>query len=145
MHTEQLVIYLLFFNPIYSLRLISVDAYNSSLFIFFFNLFLVGGYLLYNIVMVSAIHQHESGIGIHMFSPFWTSLLPPTPSHPLGCHRALYLSSLHDTTNFQWLSDCTHGNVYVSVLLSQSVPPSPFPTVSTSLFSMSASPSPSCW
>ena len=34
----------------------------------------------------------------------------------------------------------THGNIYVSVLFSQFIPPSPSPIVSTSLFSMSASP-----
>ena len=28
--------------------------------------FLIGGELLYNIVLVSAIHQHESAISIHM-------------------------------------------------------------------------------
>ena len=54
---------------------------------------------------------------------FWTSLPPPTP---LSCHRALSLSSLHHIAN-------SHQ------LLSQLIPPSTSPTVSTSLFSMSAS------
>ena len=31
-------------------------------------LLLIGGKLLYNSVMISAIHQHESAIGIHMYS-----------------------------------------------------------------------------
>ena len=35
----------------------------------FFNLFLTGGKLLYNIVLVSGIHQHESAIGIHISPP----------------------------------------------------------------------------
>ena len=35
----------------------------------YFILFLIGGWLLYNIVMVSAIHQHESASGIHTFLP----------------------------------------------------------------------------
>ena len=34
----------------------------------------------YNIVFVSAIHRHESGIGIHMSPPSWTSLPPSYPS-----------------------------------------------------------------
>ena len=43
---------------------------------------LIGGLLLYNIVMASAIHQHESPIGIHVTPSSWTPLLPPCPSHP---------------------------------------------------------------
>ena len=35
----------------------------------FFNLFLIERKLLYNIVLVSAVHQHESVIGIHMSPP----------------------------------------------------------------------------
>ena len=42
---------------------------------------LIGGELLYNPVLVSAIHQHESATGIHMSPPSWPSLLPPTTSH----------------------------------------------------------------
>ena len=44
----------------------------------FLNLFLIEGWLFYNIVLASAIHQHESAIGIHMSPPSWTSLLLPT-------------------------------------------------------------------
>ena len=33
------------------------------------NLFLIGGQLLYNIVLVSAVHQHESGLDIHISPP----------------------------------------------------------------------------
>ena len=48
---------------------------GEVLFLFFIiYLFLIGGQLLYNIVLVSAIHQHESAIGIHM--PL--SLEPPS-------------------------------------------------------------------
>ena len=38
--------------------------------------------MLYRIVLVSAKHQHESAIGIHMSPPSWTSLPPATPFHP---------------------------------------------------------------
>ena len=44
-------------------------------------LFLIGGWLLYNIVLVTAIRQHESAIGIHMFPPSWISCPPPIPPH----------------------------------------------------------------
>ena len=47
--------------------------------------------MLYNIVLVSAKHQQESAIGIHLSPPSWTSLPPPTP---LGCHRAMIWAPL---------------------------------------------------
>ena len=88
-------------------------------------------------MLVSAIQQHESATGIHMSPPSWTSLPPlPTPSHPRGCQWAQGLSSLHHTANSPWLSNFTYGNVYVSMLLSQFVPPSPSLPVSKSLFSV---------
>ena len=44
-------------------------------------------------MLVSALFQHESAIGICMSPPSWASLLPhPTP---LGSHRPSDLSSLH--------------------------------------------------
>ena len=55
--------------------------------------FLIGGSLFYNVVVVSAIHQHESVIIIYIYiyiyikiSPLsWASLSPH--STPLSCHR----------------------------------------------------------
>ena len=51
-------------------------------------LFLIGGHLLYSIVLASAIHQHESAMS-YTYAP---SLEPPThlPPYPTpqGCHRA---------------------------------------------------------
>ena len=91
-------------------------------------LFLIGRSLLYNTVFVSAIHHHESAIGIHGYPlPLAApSHLPPHPT-PLGHHRApTRLSSLHHTADSHWLSIFTHG-VYVSTLLSQFVPPFPPP------------------
>ena len=93
-------------------------------------LFLIGRWLLYNIVLVSAVYQHESALDKHMSPPSWASLPPPTPSHLLGCHRAPDLSFLSHTANFHRLSNFTYGNVYVSMLLSQFVPSSLSPTVS---------------
>ena len=45
---------------------------------FFFFKFFIARYWLYNILLVSAIHQHESATGIHMSPPSWTSLPSPT-------------------------------------------------------------------
>ena len=48
--------------------------------------------------------QHESGIGIHISPPSWTSLSLPNPiPPPLRCHRALDLKSLTHTANFYWI------------------------------------------
>ena len=52
--------------------------------------------------MVSAIHQCELAIGVHMSPPSSTSLPPHLP--PLGCHRVPALHSLHHTANSHWLS-----------------------------------------
>ena len=54
------------------------------LFLIYF--FLIEGQLLYKIVLVSAKHQHESLIGIHMSPHSWTSLPPPSHPIPLGCY-----------------------------------------------------------
>ena len=57
--------------------------------IFKIYLFLIGRSLLYNVVLVSAIHHHESAIGIHRYPLLLAapSHLPPHPT-PLGHHRA---------------------------------------------------------
>ena len=67
----------------------------------------------------------------------WNSFPPPIP---LGGHReqGWAPSITHQVSLAIYF---TYGNVYVLMLLSQFIiPPSPFSTVSTCLFSMSASP-----
>ena len=94
-------------------------------------------------VLVSAIYQHELAIDIQMFPPSWTSLPPLTPCQPSRLSQwiwALNLSSLHHKINFHWISNFTYGDACVSLLLSQLIPPSPYLSVSTSLFSVSMSP-----
>ena len=61
--------------------------YYSS-FHFFFPIssapfFKVGIQLVYNIVLVSAVQQHESALSVHISPPSWASLLPPLPILPL--------------------------------------------------------------
>ena len=83
--------------------------------------------------MASAIHQHESAIGIHVTPPFWTSSHLPPHSIP---------SRLSQSTSFGFPASYiklppaiyfTHGNVYVSMLFSGSSPPSPSPSVHKSV------------
>ena len=47
--------------------------------------------MLYNPVLVSAMHQYESAIGVHMSLPSWTSLRP-TPSHSSRLSQSTGLS-----------------------------------------------------
>ena len=73
---------------------------SNFLWYYFLNIFFIGRELLYNMVLVTAIHQHESATGIHMSPPFWASLPGPSPSHPLGCHGALSCACCVTQKNF---------------------------------------------
>ena len=110
------------------------QVHSSTVFLSY--LFLIGGQLLYSIVLASAMHQPEPATGAHMSLPSGSSLPPPAPP---GHDRASALSSLCRTAKFRWLSHSPHGNAFVSVLFSQFFPPPSSPTVSTSPFSVSAS------
>ena len=87
-------------------------------------LFLIEIWLLYNTVLVSAIQQHESAIGIHMSPPSRTSLPPPTSSHPFRLSQSPGLSCLSHTARSHCLS-VSHMVMCVSTLLSPLIPPSP--------------------
>ena len=86
---------------------------------FFLSRFLVGVWLLYNAVLVSAVQQRASAIRIHVSPPSWACLPPPNPP-PV----------LHDF--FPPAVYFKHDGVYVSTLLSQFIPPTPSPVLSTS-------------
>ena len=71
---------------------------------------------MYNIVLVSAIHQHESAIGIHM-SP--RSSASPTP-HPIPSIQVVtehQFELLESYSKFPLAIYFTYGSVYVSKLL----------------------------
>ena len=89
-------------------------------------------------MLVSAIHHHESAIGIHTSPPSWI-FLPRHPIHSrLSQSTKVKLPALY--SQFSLTVYFTHGNGYVSMILSQFTSPSPSLTVSPSLFSMSVSP-----
>ena len=100
---------------------------------FFFNLFSIGGELLYHIVLAPAIQQHESAIGIYV-CPF--PLEPPShpPPHATrsGLSQSTMLSSLHHTANSHWLS-VLHTVVCMLPCCSLSVSHSPLPRQDCSL------------
>ena len=106
---------------------------------FFFHLFLlVGGQLLYNVVVVFVIHRHELAMDIHVFP----ILIPPPTSLSTW---SLWVFPVHQV----WaLVSCippgllicfTLDNIHVSMLFSWNIPPSPSPTESKILFCTSVS------
>ena len=107
--------------------------------VYFFYLFLlVGGQLLYNIVVVFVIHWHESAMDLHIFP------IPIPPPTSLST-RSLWVFPVHQP----WaLVSCiqpglvvcfTLDSILVSMLFSLNIPPSPSPTESESLFCTSVS------
>ena len=84
-----------------------------------------------HIVMLFVIHRHESSLGACV-PPSWPAL--PAPSAP---HRSL----LSQSTGFECPASWTelalvnyfpYGNIHVSMLISQNIPPLPSPTESKS-------------
>ena len=90
--------------------------------------------MLYNIVLVSPMYQHESAIGILMSPPTSHSIPPLEAVREPWVKASCIIQQI-----FHWLSNFTYGIVYVSMLLSQLVPPSPYLPEYTSLFSLSVS------
>ena len=89
-------------------------AIKRPIYIYYFlKLFIfIGGYLVYNIVVVFAIHSHESAMGVHV-SPILNppSRLPPHPI-PQGHPSAPALSALSHALNLDWRS-VSHMVIYL--------------------------------
>ena len=88
---------------------------------------------------ISIGHRHtcDSFLLNHPYTSFPTPSFQVVTSFGFPCHTSNWLSVLHIYTH-------THIYVYVSMLFSQIIPPSPSSTVSKNLFFISVSPLLSC-
>ena len=85
-----------FFYSLYSI-------YFNFFRVFFPFIFILWRLLLYNIVVVFAIHWHESA-WIYMCSPSRSPLLPPSPSHPSGSSQCTSPEHPSHASNLGWWS-----------------------------------------
>ena len=95
-----------YFIMLLSIKLLFSWYSNYHRFLFKNIIYLIGGYLFYNIVMVFALHQHELARSIQVSPASGSpSHRPPHPTPP-GCHRApaLALGFLCHTSDSHWLS-----------------------------------------
>ena len=109
----------------YRLNLPLQPTFYSSAMFSIYSFYLIGIYLLYNVVLVSAVQRSESAICIHISPPSWTSLPPPhiPPIQVITEHRA-EIPVLY--RRFPLAICFTHGSINMSILISQFNPlPSP--------------------
>ena len=86
-----------------------------------------------NIIVVFAIHWHESAMGVHV-SPILNSSPTSLPSHPSELSQCISFESPISCIELGLVIYFTCSNIHVSVLFFQIIPPSPSPTESESLF-----------
>ena len=105
------------------------------LFVVVVNLFLFNWRIIaFNIVLISTITW------INLIYIYVPSLPPPTPSHPSRLSQSTRFEFPTSYSKFPLAVYFPAGNVWVSVLLSRFIAPSPSCALSTSLLSMSVFP-----
>ena len=121
-----------------STSVLSMNTQDWSLLFFFIFIFLFYFILLYNTVLVLP-YINMNPPWVYTCSQSWTPLPPPSPYHPSGSSRCT--SPKHPIFCIEpGLAMCfTYDNTHVTVLFSQVIPPSPFPTESKRLFCTSVS------
>ena len=90
----------------------------------FYYLFIFNWWFLYNIGLMSDLHQHELTISVQISPPSWISLPPPAHSHRSRLLQSSSFNFLSHTANCHWLL-CTYVGVYASMLLCHSYHPLP--------------------
>ena len=126
---------ILYLNLIYHITLLSTSYIHTYIYIYHIYMyhitfFLIGGQLLYNIVVYFAIHWHESAMGVHV-SP----ILNPTPTSlpPSGLSQCTSFECPVSYIELGLVIYFTYGNIHVSMLFSQIIPLSPSTTESKSV------------
>ena len=76
---------------------------------------------------------------VYVCSPILKPLPPSSPSHPSGLSQCISFECSFSCIELGLVICFTCGNIHVSVLFSQVIPPSPSPTESKSLFFSSVS------
>ena len=76
---------------------------------------------------------------LYMYSPSWTPHPPPSPSPPTGVSQCTSFECPVSCIGLGLVIYFTYGNICVSMLFSQIIPPLPSPTESKSLFFISVS------
>ena len=103
---------------LYTPQILSSEFFNINLFI------LIGGYLLYNIVLVLP-YINMNPPRVYTCSPSWTPLPPPSPYHPSGSSQCISpkhpVSCIGPGLVIRFIYDIIH----VSMPFSQINPPSP--------------------
>ena len=95
-------------------------------------------YLLFNIVL-DLPYINMNVPWVYMYSPSWTPLPPPTPSHPSGSSQCSSPEHPVWCIKTGLVIHFTYDNLHVSMPFSQITLPLPSPTVSKRLFYTSVS------